>query len=1309
MVKLTPKDHASLATFMIMIGIVLFSFITSDFFPDNLSITGAVVATATTKSNYSISYVPTSSAKPYTNENIIFYISIENKTSGDSLGEASCKIGIDENANINMVYVSSRTRYENTRKITTSGSHTYNIACDMSIYGDADINETNSITVFDAKPDFNVSVDAPGTAAAKSSTSITVKIENIGPKSYSGTLGYDIDYGDGYKSASQSISFSGSSEEVTLTHEYTTVGNYTVKVDVDPNEGISELNESNNRGTDNITVYNSSAQPMVCGTITSSVKMTKDFYCNGNIILNQAGITLDCNNYTIYGDGKTINKKGIIVKKDATIKNCEIKDYKTAVIANAKLTLYNSSIKNSGTGLILNSTGNNITRNIFKSNEIGINNTKESIVNGNDFLSNTLHLSTTWNLNFKKNYFGTVQYQEVISKIENSSVAVTVIPFMNSSVRNPNSGEVTTDVEGPNINVSIGTGISNYKTKVSIEVNTSEDAICRFSDTNKSFASMTKLTSSNNKTHLGTKSYSEEKTIYVYVTCKDLQGNPTEYKSSQISIISGIDVALVELKKEIESYKDEKSDHTKDKTEYEKDLKEEEDASERAEIQEDIDKKGVEITYYEALIDSAEDLQSDLKKTNNQTKKIEKDYINEYNKEISNLTEDLNETEEDIKTALIVESDDIYTLLKSKFDSVKKLYDYYDKNETKTSEKEDLENDHIILILEKQKEDLVADKARYTALDAIGDGINTDYITETEDDILNMEEEIVKAQDDEAIDDYELEITLLTKQIATGKSYKKELNALLLHIDDGIEFSTENSNYRTAQSLTNLKEQTDDKIDDIESDIEDYESDLETAEDALANYEKSTGSVSTTSKVIRITIRSNTTSNTIMQTINNSNMYMTKATITFSKGNSTSGYVYITKLDSIPYSDNLDAATFEWYVINASAGITINKTTLQFIINESYLASLNTTTENVKVYVYDNKNFWWDTQETTSVKKGSSVEVNVVDISAGTIAIGYQKLSTPIEPSCTANWVCSNFSACDEKDNKIRNCTDQNNCSSDVNNTKVEERSCSVEETCYDEIKNQDEKGIDCGGSCPDACVKIENQTITVEEEKASNTRSRIMSIVMIALIVISTAGLGAELILKHKSKKKKVVIEDPEETLKKYKEKMEGSSMKPKIAKKEATPDTPVQKESNFEKKRLPYFNYEILNKIIQKLCKYENMDNIKQELQMHGSGRQQIEYALHLANYVFGKLENNAVVKDITAELVKQKWKPEEARHIVNYIAVRYLFHELEEYFTISESSEEENKIMRDMFKSEGYEDELINEAFSLYEKNNNNIQSA
>ena len=1040
--------------------------------------------------------------------------------------------------------------------------------------------------------------------------------------------------------------------------------------------------------------------------------MTSDFYCDGKIILDQIGITLDCKNYTIYGDGKTNSQNGITVKKDATIKNCNIKEYKTGIIANGKLTLYNSTIKNSGTGILLNSSGNNITKNIFKSNNIAINNTKESTVNNNDFLTNTLHLSTTWNIDFKRNYFGTIQYQEILNKIENKSVSVILIPFMNSSVRDPNTGEVITDFEGPIINVSYTTGVSNYKTKLTIKVNTSEDAECRFSDTNASYANMTKFSTSDNRTHLGVKTYSEEKTIYVYITCKDLQGNPTKENSSQISIISGIDVALAELKKEIEIYKDEKADHIEYRDEYEKDLKKEDDDDEKAEIQEDIDMEKIEITYYESLINNVEFLQSALRKINNQTKKIEKDYINEYSKKIKNITEDLNKTEEDIDTALLIESDDIYNLLKSKFDLIKKLYDYYDKNETKISEQKDLGNDHIILILEKQKKDLETDKVRYTSLNTLTNGTKSDYITEVEDDILDIDEEITEAKDDETINDYELLIELLTTKIAINKNYKKDLNYLLIQINDGIKFSNENNNYRTAQSLTNLKGQTDDEIEDIETDIEDYEEDLETAEDALDNYEKSADNITVTNNVIKITIRSNITNNTITQSITNSAMYMTKTTLVFNKDNSTSGYIYITKLSSIPYSDNLDIKTFEWYVINASEGITINKTTLQFKISENYLTSINTTAEKISIYLYDSKNFKWVAQQTSFIKKGENIEFTVANISAGTIAIGYKKLSEPAKPECKANWVCGNFTECIEgenKTNRTRTCIDQNNCSSNINNTKIEKRICAAKETCYDEIKNQDEKGVDCGGSCPSACVKIEEPKITEEEEKVNKTKSKIVSFVMIALIIISVAGLGAELVLKHKTKKKKIVMENPEETLKKYKEEMAGTSVKPKITKEEtmqAISATPVQKENKFKEEKLPYFNYEILNKIIQKLCKYEGMDSIKQELQMDGSGRQQVEYALHLANYVFGKLENNVSTENIKGELIKQNWKQNDANHIVNYISVRYLFHELEEYFTISEPNEEENKIMRDMFKSEGYDDELINEAFSIYEKSNDNI---
>ncbi|MBW2971038.1 hypothetical protein KY320_02660, partial [Candidatus Woesearchaeota archaeon] len=80
---------------------------------------------------------------------------------------------------------------------------------------------------------------------------------------------------------------------------------------------------------------------------------------------------------------------------------------------------------------------------------------------------------------------------------------------------------------------------------------------------------------------------------------------------------------------------------------------------------------------------------------------------------------------------------------------------------------------------------------------------------------------------------------------------------------------------------------------------------------------------------------------------------------------------------------------------------------------------------------------------------------------------------------CIENWICSNWSACvylwpepnstNHTENtgiQTRNCYDENRCGYEWNRPE-EIKSCFYKPTCSDSIVNQDEEGVDCGGSCP--------------------------------------------------------------------------------------------------------------------------------------------------------------------------------------------------------------------------------------------------
>jgi len=1306
MVKLTPSDHVNLGAFVIMIAIVMFSFLTSDFATINPSITGAVVKQETVGDVfYDIGYESLGENELiYAGDYAKILINITNATTMNPLNNAACQYKIGSGNYSTANYRTSKNRYESSSELfSTAGTYQYIVYCNMSSYGVADINDTNSLTVYDLLPDFIIEVDAPGSSSAESNVNISFTITNQG-SNFNGNVIFGIDFGDGYEVASQTVYLSGSSAETSILHTYSNIGDYTIEATVDPIDSTSESNENNNEDTDIISIYNSSAQPITCGGIGSPVSMSSDFYCDGQIYFTVDDLTLDCNNYKIYGDGKYSGQRGIYTAVPLTIKDCVISDYEIGIHGNGAITLINSTIKSTKKGIILNATGNNLTRNIFKGNTLAIHNLRESTINNNDFPSNTKHLNTTLNTDFENNYFATEFYQEILDDIINDSVTVDIIPFMNGSVRKEDSVELNPDFDGPELNVSITKEERDYTTKVKIKVNTSENASCKASEKSESYSNMDKLNSTDNIRHNIDISFMEEKTVNIYITCKDTESNPTNFISDNITIRSSIDIALGELKSEIEYYKDQKEDYEDQKDDYKKDLAKEDDPDTKEIIQEYIDELDIEISYYAKLKKYAEDLQDDLQDINNKTEDLQDDYLDEYEEDIYNLTINISDTDDIIEDMIDEESEDIYDVLKDKYNNLKTLYSKYDLNESKVREKKDLRNDHIVLFYEKEKLDMQAEIDRYLDLDELGTTVDYDIISTFEDEIDDLDDDIAEAKEEETIDDYELDIIVLENQITLNGQYKNKLNKLLDQVEDGLKYSNKNDDYKTVQELTILESKIENDIDNLDSDAETLDSDLDKKKEDLSNFESgSTTTTSTGDGNVRITI-TNATGSKVSQTVNDSTIYLSKATVTLYPQNNESGYIDINKLSSSPYTDEANITTFEWYNISMTADLLISLIQLEFQINNEFLTGLNTTSNDVSLYVYDNVTDGWKIAATTSQGNGTPYTFKSSVTEMGAIALGYlasNGINNSGEgPMCRPNWLCGNYSVCNENGTQNRTCIDANNCSNN-NQPRTDVKQC-AEETCFDEIENQDEEGVDCGGSCAQSCVTVEKAK-TIPETKEKNLSA--LSIFLVVIIIVSTLGLVVEqvVIIKRKKKKKEMEQQPKLKNTKESKQEIEKQMKKDELQQGQAENAKAAEQQTQSEQKR-EYFNYQLIDQVCKKLFKYEGVDAIKAELTSQTGDSQTGDYIVQLTNYIFGKLEAGGRPGEIDEEFIKQGWDENEARHIVDYIATQYLVHQMEEYYSISEPSEDENKAMKDMFASEGYSEDLVDKAFLIFEQRNN-----
>ncbi len=101
---------------------------------------------------------------------------------------------------------------------------------------------------------------------------------------------------------------------------------------------------------------------------------------------------------------------------------------------------------------------------------------------------------------------------------------------------------------------------------------------------------------------------------------------------------------------------------------------------------------------------------------------------------------------------------------------------------------------------------------------------------------------------------------------------------------------------------------------------------------------------------------------------------------------------------------------------------------------------------------------------------GTELSVDVPGFSS------YAVKETPIalanrgySPICRPDWQCTEWSACGITGTQSRACADINSCRTSYGKPN-ETQSCIYSPTCNDNIKNQDETDIDCGGVCGSSC-----------------------------------------------------------------------------------------------------------------------------------------------------------------------------------------------------------------------------------------------
>jgi hypothetical protein len=125
--------------------------------------------------------------------------------------------------------------------------------------------------------------------------------------------------------------------------------------------------------------------------------------------------------------------------------------------------------------------------------------------------------------------------------------------------------------------------------------------------------------------------------------------------------------------------------------------------------------------------------------------------------------------------------------------------------------------------------------------------------------------------------------------------------------------------------------------------------------------------------------------------------------------------------------------------------------------------------------------------------------------------------------TCVPEWNCSDWTECVEGV-QDRVCKDNNNCNIEDGQPKVSQ-SCQMPETCFDNIMNQNEKDIDCGGICEKKCsiFTIIGSVVNgpIESSKEFFLENKIMSLIILGAFVFLIGGVFVLKIFLIKSKKK--------------------------------------------------------------------------------------------------------------------------------------------------------------------------------------------
>lgn len=856
---------------------------------------------------------------------------------------------------------------------------------------------------------------------------------------------------------------------------------------------------------------------------------------------------------------------------------------------------------------------------------------------------------------------------------------------------NGDEGDGNTENEF-DVNLSIVKTEKDMYTKLNILINTSDETICRYDYENNTFDDMKRLSYNYELEHEKILYFYDAKTIEFHIRCINDEGYEYYTKSPQVVIRNILDVWLENLEEDENYYETKKESLEDDKGGLKEDIDNEDSESRKERLQEELDVVNIDSIYVSAMYDLSGEYRSILDDLQNKSDEVDEDYIEDIDEDISSLIGNLSSINSDINDSLENDLDKLYNYYNDKIDIYEELYEKYLEKLEYENEKKDYSNDYLIELYNYKVNKIQLDLDKYNALSDL-DYDYDDNIDFLEDELVYYQDEIEIIKQEEIIDDLEIEKDSFDFKISLYEDYKNNISDLEDEIEDALDVAQSERETMVIsdledllEDLDSLKEALDEDVDLFEDEIDRVEDEIELAEDNEYDANDNNDDVADDNKSNSEIVKWDSSSSSSISKKLYDNTEISEFVVNLKTDNATnitSGevlYEVLNKSEYVTGNYNIFSA-FKFSLVNESQ---VENVTINFEKSSSELLSENISKENITLLIYSSSISDWKNVGTALTTSSGLLKYSSIITTSGVYGIGvyHESTSTYMNQTidindtinCIPNWECGQFSACNNG-KKVKICNDTNAC--DVNNlTKEETESCDVKPECDDGIKNGDEEGVDCGGSCARSCEK---QKVDIDldkageiAEKASPGLGAIGWVILVIIAVTSVVLVSVESVMRHKNKSMFNRFK------KKQKAKAEGTD-KPKA-----------------------YFNKKLIKLIIVELLQGKDLEEIKQNCVKLKFNVDEIVPILSVVRFIVNQVKAKMTKGRIASVLIQGGWREDDSKYIIDFVRLNMLIYQIKEY-ELDTSSNEDRQLVVEIFKEDGYPDDIIAQGFKVLGKSN------